>query len=365
MIIDSNIDEVTAKYWCIANKQKILEIASQAKKSAVSDDQEKDGIQTAIAVGPNGKKKLEAIQTKLDESQLDEGFWRGVYDFLFNSPPAWAEEPTGFNLAAPEDVFKDDVAGGIAGYNKGAKMATAAGAAAIGASIPGVRNAAVKIAKTGVKTGVKAAVKHPVATTVGVVAAKNYDTVKDVAANAGKELSTIVRAVQKCQPFIDKVCAFFQPLVDFFKKHPLAASALGAIGYGLLRTYPLWHPYLRRMWYELRSGKCLAKVNFDANDISYTFEYTANKRKWTLLNSGKIASVEDASSFMNTEFAKKFIAKCKENFEVLFAHKDMILASSALENDKSMLDAFKDLFAQEADIRANLYAGKMLFERKN
>ena len=119
------------------------------------------------------------------------------------------------------------------------------------------------------------------------------------------------------------------------------------------------------MWYELRSGKCLAKVNFDANDTSYTFEYTGNKRKWTLLNSGKIASVEDASSFMNTEFAKKFIAKCKENFEVLFAHKDMILASSALENDKSMLDAFKDLFAQEADIRANLYAGKMLFERKN
>ena len=124
---------------------------------------------------------------------------------MFNSPPAWAEEPTGFNLTAPEDVFKDDVAAGIAGYNKGAKMATAAGAAAIGASIPGVRNAAVKIAKTGVKT----AVKHPVATTVGVVAAKNYDTVKDVAANAGKELSTIGRAIEKCQPFIDKVCAFF------------------------------------------------------------------------------------------------------------------------------------------------------------
>ena len=61
MIIDPNIDEATAKYWCIANKQKILEIASKAKESAVSDDQEKDGIQTAIAVGPNGKKKLEAI----------------------------------------------------------------------------------------------------------------------------------------------------------------------------------------------------------------------------------------------------------------------------------------------------------------
>ena len=361
MIIDNNIDEVTARYWCIANKQKILEIASQAKKNAVSDNEEKDGIQAAIALGPNGKEKLEAIQTKLDESQLDEGFWRGVYDFLFNSPPAWVDEPTGLNLTAPEDVFKDDVAGGIVGYNQGTKMATAAGAAAIGASIPIVRNAAAKVAKTGVKT----AVKHPVATTVGVVAAKNYDTVKDVAANAGKELSALGKMIDKCQPFIDKVCAFFSPLVDFFKEHPLAASALGAIGYGLLRTYPLWSPYLRRMWYELRSGKCLAKVNFEANDTSYTFEYTANKRKWTLLNSGKIASVEDASSFMNTEFAKKFIAKCKDNFDTLFAHKDMILASSALENDKSMMSAFKELFDQEKDIKANLYSGKLLFERRS
>lgn len=74
---------------------------------------------------------------------MNEGFFKSVYDFLFNSPPAWAEEPTGFNLSSPKDVFKDDVAGGIAGYNKGAKMATAAAATAIGASIPAVRNAAI------------------------------------------------------------------------------------------------------------------------------------------------------------------------------------------------------------------------------
>ena len=47
------------------------------------------------------------------------------------------------NLSAPKNVFKDDVASGIAGYNKGAKMATAAAATAIGASIPAVRTAAV------------------------------------------------------------------------------------------------------------------------------------------------------------------------------------------------------------------------------
>lgn len=74
---------------------------------------------------------------------MNEGFFKSVYDFLFNSPPAWAEEPTGFNLSSPKDVFKDNVAGGIAGYNKGAKMATTAAATAIGASIPAVRNAAI------------------------------------------------------------------------------------------------------------------------------------------------------------------------------------------------------------------------------
>jgi len=125
----------------------------------------------------------------------------------------------------------------------------------------------------------------------------------------------------------------------------LTSSVLGAIGYGLLRTYPLWSPYFRRMWYELRSGKCLAKVIFDANDTTYTFEYTAKKRKWTLLNSGKIASVEDASSFMDTKFAKKFIDKCKDNFDALFDHKEMILATSTLENNDNMVEAFKELFS--------------------
>ena len=74
---------------------------------------------------------------------MNEGFFKSVYDFLFNSPPAWVEEPTGFNLAAPEEVFKDDVKGGIAGYNKGAKLGAAVGATAVGAMIPGVRDAAV------------------------------------------------------------------------------------------------------------------------------------------------------------------------------------------------------------------------------
>ena len=38
---------------------------------------------------------------------------------LLNSPPAWIEEPTGFNLAAPSEVFKDDIKGGIEGYKNG------------------------------------------------------------------------------------------------------------------------------------------------------------------------------------------------------------------------------------------------------
>lgn len=114
---------------------------------------------------------------KLDEAMLSEtGFWRTVYDVLFNSPPAWADEPTGFNLASPEDVFKDDVASGIAGYNRGTKLAAGTAAAAGAIAVPAVRNAAAKLAKAGVKT----AAKNPVATTAAVVVAKEAAEHKDL-----------------------------------------------------------------------------------------------------------------------------------------------------------------------------------------
>lgn len=214
---------------------------------------------------------------------------------MFNSPPAWVEEPTGFNLCAPEHVFKNDVAGGIAGYNRGAKMAAATGAVVIGASIPIVRNAALQIGKQ--------AIKHPVAATVATVAATHPSATVDVIKHTASDVGTVAKAVESCKPAFDTVCSWFAPLVNFFKEHPLYASVVGAIGYGLFETYPLWWPYVRRLSYELTSGKTLAKVEFDANDSSWTFEYTLNKNKWVLLNSGKIASAEDSTSFINTKFA--------------------------------------------------------------
>jgi len=109
--------------------------------------------------------------------------------------------------------------------------------------------------------------------------------------------------MEKLQPAIDTVCSWFKPLVDFFKDHPIYASTLGAIGYGLLKTYPIWWPYIRRLSYEIMSGKTLAKVEFESNGTSYTFEYTLNKNKWVLLDSGKLSSAEDSMSFVKTQFA--------------------------------------------------------------
>ena len=84
MIVDNAIDEATAKYFCAVDAHLIEDAMSQAKKFAKSNSTEKIGIQTAIAVGPDAEKKIEDVEKQLNESQLNEGFFKNVYDFLFN-----------------------------------------------------------------------------------------------------------------------------------------------------------------------------------------------------------------------------------------------------------------------------------------
>ena len=158
-----------------------------------------------------------------------------------------------------------------------------------------MRKAALSIGKKTAKT----VVKHPVASGATAVALSNLDIV----GNAAGDAKEIFSAFRSLAPYFEKICGVFKPLIDFFKSHPIYASALGAIGYGLLRTYPLWWPYMRRLGYELTSGDVLAKCIFEANGSSWTFEYGSSKNKWVLLNAGKIASPEDSISFMKTRFA--------------------------------------------------------------
>lgn len=299
------IDEDSARYFCAVYESEIKKAVAGAKKAAKSDSVEKTGIQTAMALGPEPE--------KLNENWFTD---------LLNAPPAWVEEPTGFNLCAPEEVFKDDVKGGLEGYRKGQKMALAASGAAIAAAIPPLRRAALNLGKTVVKT----AGKHPIASGAAAVALSSPSTTAKVAKNAIGDIRSLGKAVDSARPYLDKICAFFKPLADFFKEHPVYASALGAIGYGLLQTYPVWSPYIRRLAYEATSGKSLAVVEFEANDRKWRFEYSQRKNKWILLGGGKIADPADSSSFMKTRFAKKFIDRCADNFECLFRNRDVVLA---------------------------------------
>ena len=105
------------------------------------------------------------VEKQLGESAAVNENWLGnVVSFLLDSPPAWAEEPTGFNDARPEAVFSGDVSDGLAGYKKGMKIGAAVASGAALASVPAVRTAAAAIGKS----AVKAAAKHPTATAVGV-----------------------------------------------------------------------------------------------------------------------------------------------------------------------------------------------------
>ena len=85
MIIDNVIDEFTARYFCAVDAHLIKDAIDQAKKFSKEESSEKTGIQIAIAVGPEAGDKIKDIEKKLDESQLNEGFFKSVYDFLFNT----------------------------------------------------------------------------------------------------------------------------------------------------------------------------------------------------------------------------------------------------------------------------------------
>ena len=224
-----------------------------------------------------------------------------------------------------------------------------------------MRRAAISIGKKVAKS----AVKHPIATGATAVALSNSGTVTSIAKNTIGDIKGIQSFLSSLQPYIAKICGAFKPLVDFFKKHPIYASSLGAIGYGLLKTYPIWWPYMRRLGYELTSGDILAKCEFDANGSSWRFEYSARKNKWILLNSGKIASAEDSLTFIDTDFAERFIDQCEKNFNAAFKNKKMILAQAALAGGKKLEDRTREFLDTEQQIKANMFKKKMMFERDN
>jgi hypothetical protein len=102
-----------------------------------------------------GHKKAKKIARKnvnedgKNQNIKTKGFWQTLKE-IWDSPshPAWVEEPTGFNLAAPEHVFKD-VDAGLRGYRKGEKIGLATGLGMLGAGVvaesPAVAAAALNI----------------------------------------------------------------------------------------------------------------------------------------------------------------------------------------------------------------------------
>lgn len=223
---------------------------------------------------------------------------------------AWVEEPTGFNLARPKDVFKNDVKGGLAGYNTGVKRALATAGAAIAAANPATTAAAAK-------NVAKFMTKYPkTALTAGIAALNPAGAIKaakhgadvaksavELAKNGAKEVSWLQKLLKKLEPAFDKACKFFKPVTDIVMKHPIGSIAAGAACYGIFATRSLWMPYMRRLKYGMTSGQRLAAVKFNADGDDYTFEYRLKLHRWVLFEGNVFADAEDAASFIKTKFA--------------------------------------------------------------
>ena len=344
MITDNMIDENSAKYKCVFAGFDFEKAKTEFINAKKSKSDNKKAVQLAIDLSTKEKTIHEA-------QNINEGFFSSIVDAVtsfLKSPPAWVEEPTGFNDPRPENVF-NDVEAGVKGYNNGTAAAAATSAAILGRkAIPSI-----------VKSTAKFAAKHPIAATGAAVAISHPKKTAEVI-DKGTEIAKDVSAeIAKNKDLWKTISNFFKPVVDFAAKHPTLVTAIGATCYGLLQTYPLWWPYLRRMNYELTSGDILAACIFEANDTLYKFEYSLSKNRWVLLASGKIASQEDSITFLKTKFANRFINRCKEILNEVFDNEKYLNATSmlAITEDKNMINK---LLANKEKIKSTMFNTKIL-----
>lgn len=335
------IDESSARYMCAFAKFDFEKAKAEYERVRSSDSDGKKAVQMAVQLAADRKPLSEAGKP------LNEGFFSSLVDFL-KAPPAWADEPTGFNDPRPEAVFQDDVGGGVEGWHRGEAAAVATAAAVLG------RKAIPAVAKF--------AARHPVATVVAGAALTHPQKAAELAdkgVNTAEDAIDAAKKLAEHKDLFEKIADFFAPAVNFVSEHPAVASVAGAACYGLLRTWPIWWPYMRRLNYELTSGKALAACEFEANDSRWRFEYSVKKARWVLLSGGRIAPQSDAVSFSQTSFAKRFVSRCQEILENAFDNaKYVAVASEVASGDDA--NAVADLLKNWDRLEATMFAGKIM-----
>lgn len=225
----------------------------------------------------------------------------------------------------------DDVEDGVRGYNKGTALALAAAPAVI----------APEITLKAVKSVAKTVVKHPVDAAETVVAVKVVEELAE-------------------KGWLDDVLGWCKSIGGFLKDHPVAVGAFGSIAYGLLKTYPMWWPYVRRLCYSITAGDRIAACEFESNGRSYVFEYSLGKNKWVLLQGGRLSG--DIYSFVQTGFAKKFVSRCREILEPALAKSAALKAMAGGCGDKNVGKILNGIADGADSIKANMFGLKILAE---
>ena len=341
MITDSMIDESSARYMCAFAKFDFEKAKTEYERARGLDSDSKKAVQMAVRLAADRKSMSETLEI------VNEGFFSSLVDFL-KAPPAWVDEPTGFNDPRPGAVFQDDVEGGVEGWHRGEAAAVATAAAVLG------RKAIPAVAKS--------AARHPVATVAAGVALTHPQKAAELADKGIDAAGDVIEAAKKLaehKDLFEKIADFFAPAVNFVSEHPAVASVAGAACYGLLRTWPIWWPYMRRLNYELTSGKALAACEFEANDGRWRFEYSVKKARWTLLAKGRIAPQSDAVSFSQTGFAKRFVDRCWEILENAFDNAKYVAAASEVASGDDA-NVIAELLKNRSRLEATMFAGKIM-----
>ncbi len=152
------------------------------------------------------------------------------------------------------------------------------------------------------------------------------------------------------------------------------AASVAGIGYALYKAFPYLKQKFKYMFKKIASGNSLAYVKFEADEEDYIFRYDLKYQKWILsYDSAKLTDIktfpgrDEVDSFLETDFCKDFVERCKYYLNQFL---DDEIAQKALSEevakmkDKNVSELLSNILKSKKYIQSNMYKLRVRYETK-
>lgn len=365
MITDIIIEKESAGYYCVFADQKIKHLLNDIVQSVDKEpgvELNEDASRNQMVRSHRVAAGLEPATPKAPTDCMGRTFEPGMKVLGHGQNRAFVT-PNELNaIAADRMQFAAEHPTQYAVACAAPVIAAMGGAAVVGGAVaaaPAVATAAPAVG-TAMVTGAKAVGKGAVAvgkTTAKVAGNVAAGVAAGVAANPQAAATAV--GIGAAALWIDKHPKA-KATAEFLWRHKVATLAIAGASYILAKTRHTWVPFFKKLKYSLFKGDYLARCDFTADGVDYSFVYDLSYNKWILKYRSLFRSVvpkEDVLSFTNTHFASEFVDQCKSycleyfNNEKLKASMDLVSKLADRDVGKKLSNIFKN----EDQIRQNMF----------